>query len=55
MSREASKLIEEHAALDKIIRESEEPDVVEGAKQLKQEVEDKLRACNVHPMHPTQQ
>lgn len=49
MSREASKLIEERKAVEKIIQETREPDIVVGARQLLAEIDAKLQAFNIHP------
>ena len=49
MTREAAKLLKEHASVEAIIRNSPDPEVVEAAKETKEEIERKLGAFNVHP------
>ena len=49
MTREASKLLKEHEAVQVIIAETQDPEVERAAQETKAEIEAKLAAFNIHP------
>jgi hypothetical protein len=55
MTREAHKLLREHEAVEAIIRDSKEPEIVKAAEDTRDEIERKLRLFNVHPGSPRKQ
>ena len=48
MSREANKLLRERDAVEKIIREAAEPDVVAGAREMLAEIDARLGVMHIH-------
>ena len=55
MTREASKLLREHEAVQVIIAETQDPEIERAAQETKAEIEAKLAAFNIHPGTKRQQ